>query len=101
MLISRDTDGVQLRDLVTNCEADRDETITILKSNGRFHCLAVYHAARLEWEEALSIWDRLVKKSIEDTHFPGCSYVADQLTKYSNQFHKFECDNNFSLLQNR
>lgn len=83
ILSSRDTDGVHLINLVTNCEAHRDETITLLKSNGRFHCLAVYHASRMEWEEALSIWDRLVKKSLEDTNFPGCAYVADQLTKYN------------------
>lgn len=81
-LATNDKDGMQLADLVMDCDTDQEETCALLKANNKFHCLAVFHASRNDWENAFVMWDRLVKKELTDEHFPGPSYVADQLTKY-------------------
>lgn len=80
-LAKSDSDGSQLLDFIVDCDTEWDETRSILETYKRFHCLATFCAAKLQWEEAFSIWDRLIKKDIEDLHFPGYPYVAEQLAK--------------------
>lgn len=80
-LVANDKEGVQLGDLVTDCSVDAEEIRSLLQSNRRFHCLALHHASLNEWESALQVWDKLVKQELTDEHFPGYTYVAEQLTK--------------------
>ena len=80
-LAAQDQEGIQLADLVTDCNADPEEVRSLLESHKKFHCLAVYCDSLKEWGTALGIWDRLVKRELSDPHFPGPAFMADQLTK--------------------
>ncbi len=81
-LARNDSEGVQLLDFIVDCDTDGNETCEILKTYQRFHCLAIYYTSKNKWEDAFCMWDRLMKKDIEDAHFPGYAYVAEQLAKY-------------------
>ena len=80
-LAVNDKDGMQLADLVVDCESDEEETCAILKAHDKLHCLAVYYSSRKDWDKSFGIWDRLIKKEQTDDHFPGLTYVAEQLSK--------------------
>ena len=77
-------------DFIVDCDTDWNETCDILKTYRRFHCLATYYASKKKWEDAFHMWDRLIKKDVEDVHFPGYAYVAEQLTKYGYQTFKLK-----------
>lgn len=80
-LVEHDQSGVQLLDFIVDCSTDYGETCSCLESSKRFHCLATFKASKENLEEAFGIWDRLIKKEIEDAHFPGYTFVAEQLAK--------------------
>lgn len=81
-LAKNDTDGVQLLDFIVDCDTEWNETSLVLNNYKRYHCLAMFYASRKKWEEAFTIWDQLIKKTVEDLHFPGYAFVAEQLTRY-------------------
>jgi len=80
-LAAQDQEGIQLADLVADCDVDHEEVRSLLESHKKFHCLAVHYASIKEWDSALGTWDRLVKQELNDPHFPGPTFMADQLTR--------------------
>ena len=51
-LIANDQEGIQLMDLVADCDADPEEVCRLLESSRKFHSLAVHNASRRSWENA-------------------------------------------------
>lgn len=82
-LVKNDHEETELLEFVANCGIEHDEMCSTLESYRKHHCLATFKAAKGKWEEAFSIWDRLIKKELEDKHFPGYTHVAEELVRYA------------------
>lgn len=78
----RDNAGTKLQDLVEKCQVNEEKLVGVLETHGRYHSLAVHYTAKDKLENALEIWEKLLKGSLKDVHFPGEGYVAEKLAKY-------------------
>lgn len=83
LLAKNDHEETELLEFVVTCGIDHDEICSTLKTYQKHHCLATFKAAYGKWEEAFSIWERLIKKELEDKHFPGYKHVAEELVRYA------------------
>lgn len=74
----------KLEELVSNDNAVfSEEAFSWLTQWKRYHALALYHRYLQQEKLSLEIWHKLANGEIEDSNFPGLSFVVDYLTSVS------------------